>query len=360
MFWREEGHPGGAVRLLQVAPGGQRGAAVEDADVVEAEEAALEDVLAEAVLAVHPPGEVQHELVEGRLEEVEIGLAAQGLLGAVQEQGRPGVHRRVHVAEVPLVGGDLAAGVQVQPAEHQLQLLLGEVGVHDRDRQRVEGEVPGGVPGVLPLVGHGDDVVVDHVEPLAVPEVAAAVVEGMGVVLLQPRIAVPVVVLLGPEHAGEGLAHHVGRIRRDRGRGHGRVELVRLPQPGGQGLVEVLPEGDGAPFGRRARPGRSLGGEAQPHRRRLAGADRQPVVRRGLGAVPLGVHRLLATLDHVVVDAVLEVRARVRVVEVELGVVGRVLGEEQRRLAFAVQMVRAQLGMGCGNRARARRSRRSA
>ena len=60
----EEGHPGRAVRLLQVAAGGERGAAVEDADVVEAEEAPLEDVLAEAVLAVHPPGEVQQQLVE--------------------------------------------------------------------------------------------------------------------------------------------------------------------------------------------------------------------------------------------------------------------------------------------------------
>ena len=72
----EEGHPRRAVRLLEVAAGGQRGAAVEDADVVEAEEAALEHVLAEAVLAVDPPGEVQHELVEGRLEEVDVRLAA--------------------------------------------------------------------------------------------------------------------------------------------------------------------------------------------------------------------------------------------------------------------------------------------
>ena len=36
--------------------------------------------------------------------------------------------------------------------------------------------------------------------------------------------------------------------------------------------------------------------------------------------------------------------------------VGRVLGEEQRRRAFAVQMVGPQLGMGCGHRTRARRS----
>ena len=74
----EQRHPGRAVRLLQIAAGRQRRAAVEDADVVEAEEAALEDVLAEAVLAVHPPGEVQQQLVERRLEELDVGLAVAG------------------------------------------------------------------------------------------------------------------------------------------------------------------------------------------------------------------------------------------------------------------------------------------
>ena len=47
--------------------GGQRGAAVEDADVVQPQEAALEDVAAFGVLAVHPPGEVQQQLVEDAL-----------------------------------------------------------------------------------------------------------------------------------------------------------------------------------------------------------------------------------------------------------------------------------------------------
>src|SRR2546429_6222588 len=41
----EQGHPGRAVRLLQVAAGRKRGAAVEDADVVETEEASFEHVL---------------------------------------------------------------------------------------------------------------------------------------------------------------------------------------------------------------------------------------------------------------------------------------------------------------------------
>ena len=59
----EQRHPGGAVGLFEVATGRQRRTAVEDADVVQAQEAALEDVPARAVLAVDPPGEVEQELV---------------------------------------------------------------------------------------------------------------------------------------------------------------------------------------------------------------------------------------------------------------------------------------------------------
>jgi hypothetical protein len=73
----------------------------------------------------------------------------------------------------------------------------------------VETEVPGGVPWVFPLVGHRDNVVVDHVEPLAIPKGEAAAMERVGTVVLQPRVGVPVVILLGPEHAGDGLAHHL-------------------------------------------------------------------------------------------------------------------------------------------------------
>jgi hypothetical protein len=75
----EERHPGGAVGLLQVPAGRQRRAAVEDADIVQSQEAALEDVVAGAVLAVHPPGEVQRQLVEGALEPFEVTPAAVGL-----------------------------------------------------------------------------------------------------------------------------------------------------------------------------------------------------------------------------------------------------------------------------------------
>ena len=62
-------HPARAVGLLEVAARRQRRAAIEHADVVEAQEAALEDVHAFGILAVHPPGEVQQQLLEDALEE---------------------------------------------------------------------------------------------------------------------------------------------------------------------------------------------------------------------------------------------------------------------------------------------------
>ena len=123
--------------------------------------------------------------------------------------------RRVDVAEVPLVRRQLAARVEVQLVQHQLELVLGEVDVDHRQRHGVEGEVPRRVPRVLPRVGHRDDVVVDHVEPAAVAHVAAlAVAQRVHVVLLEPAVEVEVVVLLAPQHPGQRLAHHAGLVRR--------------------------------------------------------------------------------------------------------------------------------------------------
>ena len=68
------------------------------------------------------------------------------------------MHRRVHVSERPLVGGQLPVGVHVPFAEQEEQLLLGEVGIDEREGDAVKREVPRRVPRVFPLVGHGQDV----------------------------------------------------------------------------------------------------------------------------------------------------------------------------------------------------------
>ena len=211
----EQRHPGGAVGLFQVAAGRQRRAAIEHADVVQAQEAALEDVASRAVLAVDPPGEVQEQLLEAALEPLLVSLSLLRLLQAVGEDGGPGMHRRIDVAEVPLVGRNLAVGVHVALAQHQLELLLAEIRVHQRQGEHVEGQVPGRVPGVLPLVRHGDHVAVVHVVPVVVARRRLARrLEGVGAALFEPLVHVVVVELLGPQHAGQRLAHDVGAGRR--------------------------------------------------------------------------------------------------------------------------------------------------
>ena len=90
------------------------------------------------------------------------------LFQAVGEDRGPGVHRRIDVAEVPLVGRNLAVGVQVVLAQHQLQLLLAEILIDQRQGNHVKGQVPGGVPRIFPFVRHRDHVAVVHVVPVVV------------------------------------------------------------------------------------------------------------------------------------------------------------------------------------------------
>ena len=210
----EERHPRRAVGLLEVAAGRQRRAAVEDADVVEAEEAALEHVAPGRVLAVDPPREVDEQLLEGALQPGDVALAALFELGLVDEQRRPGVHRRVDVAEVPLVRRQLAARVQVQLAQHQLELRLGEV---DVDHARAT---------VWKARSHDAYHGYSHVSGIEITSSltmwnqlrlrtsrAVGVAQRVDVVLLEPAVEVEEVVLLAPQHPGQRLAHHRRRRR---------------------------------------------------------------------------------------------------------------------------------------------------
>ena len=200
----------------------------------------------------------------------------------MQEQRRPRVHRRVHVAVVPLVGGDLAAGVHVRLAQHELELLAREIGIDRGERDAVEREVPCRVPRVLPLVRHRYHVVVDHVIPVAIAHRPRLPEQRMRVVLLEPAIGVEGVVLLRPQHAGERLAHDEclvggGRRRRDRG-----VEDIGLADPVREDAVE-----------RAEARTRGVGtAEAKAHDVTCAGADRALVVCGNLGARARRIHRL--------------------------------------------------------------------
>src|SRR5438105_14903860 len=63
---RKHSHPAGAIALLEMAAVGKARVAIEDADVVESEESALENIFTFGVFPVHPPGEGDEHFVEDR------------------------------------------------------------------------------------------------------------------------------------------------------------------------------------------------------------------------------------------------------------------------------------------------------
>src|SRR6266404_8925516 len=103
-------HPRGAVSLLETSAGRERLRAIEDADVVQAQKAAAENVLSLRVLAIDPPGKVDHELLEGAREKNTVPLAA--ITGHfVGSPARPCMHGRIHIAKRELISGNLAVWV---------------------------------------------------------------------------------------------------------------------------------------------------------------------------------------------------------------------------------------------------------
>ena len=192
----EEGHPRGSIRLFQMTSRGERGTAIEYADVVESQEATPEDVLPTGVLAVHPPVEIHQQLLKHLLEKSQVALARASSPFVDFPRG-PRMHRGVDVAKVPLISRKLAIRIQVDIAQQQKKLLLREVHVYHCERYGVKRQVPRRVPGVLPLVRHGDNVRILEVGPLTIP----ALVFPLST-LPTPALDAIVVVLLAPQHAG--------------------------------------------------------------------------------------------------------------------------------------------------------------
>jgi hypothetical protein len=221
----------------------------------------------------------------------------------------PGLHWRVHVAEVPLVRRKCAVRVLEPLPAQQDQLVLSERRVDVRQGHAVECQVPGGEPGILPLVRHRHDVEGVEAAPPAVPPGRAA--RGrrrLGRVAVQPARNVVVVELLAPEQPAERLAHHHGLIGGRAWRRQLGVELVRLASAQRDHPVEVGAE-------RARRPGTGVvRPQPQPKLRRRARRDRHLIPERALGTAPVGVDGR-GPADHVVVDAVLRVRGGRRRVE---------------------------------------------
>ena len=86
---------------------------------------------------------------------VVMGIRFAALLAVHLEHAprRPRVDGRVHVAEGPLVSGELAVRVHIPFAREQHELMLGEAGIHERQRNGVERKIPRAYHGYSHLSG---------------------------------------------------------------------------------------------------------------------------------------------------------------------------------------------------------------
>ncbi len=242
--------------------------------------------------------------------------------------------RGVDVGEIPLIGRNLAVGVQVPLAQKQVQLRLREVRVDPGEREHVERKVPSRKPRVLPLVRNGEDVPGVQVGPVPVAGHGGPLGRGrrLARVALKPVRDDVVVELLRPQEPGVGLSGNpaglgavdprlgaFGRSHRVIGAPDPRVEPVRLGLPRRGHPLEVPPEG-------RSRPG-LFRIEPKPPSPLLTRSQLQDPVDRALGPGLGWVHAARQAAYDRTVEGVLHIGRCVLPVEKERAV-GFVLREE--------------------------------
>ena len=76
--------------------------------------------------------------------------------------------RWINVAESPFVSWNLSVGVQVPFTQEQNHLLFCKIGIDPGEGNHVEGKIPCCVPGILPFVGHRNDIPIVEMLPIAV------------------------------------------------------------------------------------------------------------------------------------------------------------------------------------------------
>lgn len=145
-----ESHPRCSVGLTQATAGRKWLGAIERPNIIQAQKAALEDIVPALVLTINPPSEIQQQFLEDTLEEGKILAAVQFALDLEDPKGGPGVYRRIDIAEIPFVRRDLAVGFHVPFPRKQIKLLLREGRVDDCQGYTVERGIPSSKERIFP------------------------------------------------------------------------------------------------------------------------------------------------------------------------------------------------------------------
>src|SRR5437879_10284192 len=141
-------------------------------------------------------------------------------------------------------------------------------------------------------------------------------------IALQPVVDDVVIELLGPEHSGKALAHHILLIGQQVLRYDGRVKLVRLKPAQAEDPVEIV---------KCAFSVEVAFSESQADDDRLSRTDCESVMSGRFGPGMRWIHGAGATVHHIVVDSILDISSTV-LAAIQTPIVSLILGKEQFRI----------------------------
>ncbi len=237
----------------------------------------------------------------------------------------PGMHWRIYITEIPLVGRNLPVRVLVAVFQEQAELLFGKGRVYHCQRQSVESRIPNSKPWIFPFIRHGNDIPAFHVRPAGI----ACIVSG---VLVQPAFHIELVILFGPYHAGQCLPQNTLLFLVQSAAGQGGVKIICFLFS----LIDKRIEA-GKNFVCSGSGGFSAA-QAQSEHASFSGRNIQGIVCRRFGTVVGGVDGIFLAADDMIIDTVFGVGARVVCMKESTGV-GFVFTEQQSRCIRAIQPV---------------------
>ena len=106
--------------------------------------------------------------MEDGFQEGAVAFAGLFALDLINPPGRPGQHGWIYIAEVPFVGRNLSVRMLIPLANYGIDLALGEVRIDQGEGNTMKSQVPRGIPGEFPIVGHGHDALIVEVAPFGV------------------------------------------------------------------------------------------------------------------------------------------------------------------------------------------------
>ncbi len=116
-------HPCRTICLIEVASSRKWFASIKYTDIVQAEETALEDIVAIFIFLVDPPGKIEHQFEKDAFEEEHITFITPFVSVYLKDtQGCPGMYRWIDITKVPLIRRQFPIRIHI-PVMRQLYQL---------------------------------------------------------------------------------------------------------------------------------------------------------------------------------------------------------------------------------------------